>query len=108
MLGMQEVILILAILLLVFGPDKLPRLAKELGKVINEFRKASSGITEALTAPEIAPNPIESGVGEKKAIIDIATKFGVSTDGKPLEKILQEIATEIENKEKNNKLLKAR
>jgi sec-independent protein translocase protein TatA len=41
MLGWQEMILVFAILLLVFGPTKLPKIARELGKAWNEFNKAS-------------------------------------------------------------------
>ncbi|MDY0297925.1 MAG: Sec-independent protein translocase protein TatB [Acidobacteriota bacterium] len=37
-LGFQEIILIFVVVLLVFGPDKLPRFARELGKFIRDFR----------------------------------------------------------------------
>jgi len=46
MIGWQEIILILAILLIVFGPAKLPKLARELGKAWNTIVKASSGLIE--------------------------------------------------------------
>lgn len=91
MLGWQEIILILAILLLVFGPSKLPEIAKELGKAVKEFRKASEGISEAMTTPATA----EGGGNEKKVIIELATKLGISTEGKTLDQISQEIATKI-------------
>ncbi len=45
-LGTQELIIILVIALLIFGPKKLPELARSTGKAINEFRKASSGILD--------------------------------------------------------------
>jgi len=46
-LGMSELILILVIALVVFGPRKLPEVGKSLGKTINEFRRASlSSISE--------------------------------------------------------------
>ncbi|WP_457567613.1 twin-arginine translocase TatA/TatE family subunit [Desulfurobacterium sp.] len=45
-IGTNELILILIITLLIFGPSKLPDLAKSMGKAINEFRKASSGIVD--------------------------------------------------------------
>jgi len=96
LLGWQEIILILAILLLVFGPSKLPEIAKELGKAVKEFRKASEGISEAMTAPDT----MERGSDEKKAISDIAAKLGITTEGKTLDQLTQEIATKIENKEK--------
>lgn len=42
-MGMTELILILVIALVVFGPGKLPEVGKALGKGIQEFRKATSG-----------------------------------------------------------------
>jgi TatA/E family protein of Tat protein translocase len=45
-LGTQELIIILVIALLIFGPKKLPELARSTGKAINEFRKASAGIVD--------------------------------------------------------------
>jgi len=45
-IGMSELILILVIALIVFGPGKLPEVSKALGKSLQEFRKASSEVTE--------------------------------------------------------------
>lgn len=39
-LSMPELLLILVIALVVFGPGKLPEIGKALGKGINEFRRA--------------------------------------------------------------------
>lgn len=39
-LGFTEVLVLGAVVLLVFGPKKLPELAKGLGKGIREFKKA--------------------------------------------------------------------
>ena len=47
-LGMGELMLILAIALLVFGPSKLPALASGLGKAVRSFKKATGGVTEAI------------------------------------------------------------
>jgi TatA/E family protein of Tat protein translocase len=41
-LGGQEIIFILVIALIVFGPRKLPEMGKSLGKMMAEFRKASA------------------------------------------------------------------
>jgi len=38
-LGVQELLIILAIILLIFGPKKLPQLGKALGRTITGFRK---------------------------------------------------------------------
>ena len=39
---MPELILILIIALVVFGPSKLPDIGKALGKSLNEFKKATN------------------------------------------------------------------
>jgi sec-independent protein translocase protein TatA len=43
--SMPELVLILVIALVVFGPGKLPEVGKALGKGIQEFRKATTGET---------------------------------------------------------------
>lgn len=45
-IGMQELVLIGAIALIVFGPRKLPQMARTVGKVMAEFRKATSDFKE--------------------------------------------------------------
>ena len=40
-LGMTEIVVILVIALIIFGPRKLPELGKTLGKSLAQFRKAS-------------------------------------------------------------------
>lgn len=43
-LGAFELILILCIALVVFGPSKLPQIGHSLGEAIKEFRKGTSDI----------------------------------------------------------------
>jgi len=40
-MGMQEILLILAIGLIILGPKKIPEIAKSLGRGIAEFKKAT-------------------------------------------------------------------
>ena len=47
-IGMPEMIIILVIALIVFGPRKLPELGRSLGKSINEFKKASNELRSTL------------------------------------------------------------
>lgn len=47
-LGIPELILILVIALVVFGPKKLPEISKALGKSIKEFRNSISDITDTV------------------------------------------------------------
>ncbi len=51
-LGLPELILILVIALVVFGPGKLPDVGKSLGKGIAEFKKAASEMTKDVTGEE--------------------------------------------------------
>ena len=52
-LGLPELIIILFIALIVFGPKKLPDMGKALGTSIKEFRKATKGIMEDNEKEEI-------------------------------------------------------
>jgi sec-independent protein translocase protein TatA len=95
MLGWQEIILILAILLLVVGPDKLPKLAKELGKAWNIFTNTSSEIMETMSSTQVPEKDDRS-----KLISEVAKKLCVDTDGKTDDQLTKEILTQIINRSK--------
>jgi TatA/E family protein of Tat protein translocase len=40
-IGIQEIVILMVLALLVFGPDKLPELGRRLGRAMREFRRAS-------------------------------------------------------------------
>jgi len=46
-LGLPEIILILVVALLFFGPSRLPSLGKSVGEAIRGFKKGLSGVNEA-------------------------------------------------------------
>jgi sec-independent protein translocase protein TatB len=46
-IGLPELILIMAVALIVVGPERLPELAKALGKGIVELKKAASSLKES-------------------------------------------------------------
>jgi len=65
---MTELLVILGVALIVFGPTRLPELARSLGKAMNEFKRASTDLRQtfreavedqpqstAATPPVIAP-----------------------------------------------------
>ena len=52
-LGVPEIVIILAICLLIFGPKRLPSVGRSLGESIREFR----GIGKQLTGDEDDPRP---------------------------------------------------
>lgn len=60
-LGMPELILILIIALIIFGPKKLPDLGKAMGRGIREFKKATTELKEEIDLKEV-----EDHLKEKK------------------------------------------
>lgn len=63
-MGMTELILILVIALVVFGPGKLPDVGRALGRGIQEFRSATSG--ESAKKEELQEVKNEEKTEEKK------------------------------------------
>jgi TatA/E family protein of Tat protein translocase len=61
-IGMMELAVILVIALLIFGPSKLPEIAKGLGKGIRGFRNAASGLDEV----DITPQENKNELGDVK------------------------------------------
>ena len=47
-LGVGEMVVILLVFLLLFGASKLPEVARSLGKLLGEFKKASKEITKEI------------------------------------------------------------
>ena len=50
-IGMQELLLILIVVLLIFGANKLPEIGGGLGRAIRNFRRASSEPDEIYITP---------------------------------------------------------
>ena len=59
-IGMQEILVILAVGLLVFGANKLPEMGSGLGKAIRNFKRA------ALEPDEVDISPAKEKKEEKK------------------------------------------
>ena len=49
MIGAQEIILILVVVLLLFGGRKIPELMRGLGKGVKEYKKAVNGVEDELS-----------------------------------------------------------
>lgn len=47
-IGMPELVIILVIALIIFGPRKLPELGRSLGRSLGEFKKASNELRSTL------------------------------------------------------------
>jgi TatA/E family protein of Tat protein translocase len=52
-IGMPELIIILIIALIIFGPKKLPEMGKALGRAIKEFKKTSQELKEEIEFDDI-------------------------------------------------------
>jgi sec-independent protein translocase protein TatA len=52
-----ELVVVLLIALIFFGPKRLPELASGLGKSIREFRKSTSEIEDQITGETTTPPP---------------------------------------------------
>ncbi len=49
----EEILLVLAILVLLFGPSKLPQLGSSLGKSMRAFKEGAKGESEKAGEPEV-------------------------------------------------------
>jgi len=85
LIGPWEIALILVIVLILFGPKKLPELARSIGDALRQYRKAQEGVLEEPTKPP-------TGKSEKELLVETAKKLGIKTEGKTMEEISDEIA----------------
>ena len=88
MIAGMEWLIILAIvaIILLWGPSKLPELAKALGRAKGEFEKASRELKN--------PSSTLTGQVERSSnnvLIETAKKLGINTEGKTKEQISEEI-----------------
>jgi sec-independent protein translocase protein TatA len=65
-IGWQELLLILIVALLVFGPRRLPEIAEALGKSIRKFRSATSQATDEVKKELDAASKDAAEAGETK------------------------------------------
>ena len=58
-MGPGELLLVLVLALVVFGPDKMPEIARQIGKTVGELRRVSSEVTREIqrSIQEEPPGP---------------------------------------------------
>ncbi|MDD7983408.1 twin-arginine translocase TatA/TatE family subunit [Lentisphaera marina] len=56
-LGTPEIVMIVVAVLLIFGPKKIPQLARSLGKAKREFNEAKSAFNDAVDEEESKEEP---------------------------------------------------
>lgn len=84
-MGMSELLLILLVALVVVGPRKLPDLAKNLGKGLTEFRKATDDIKSKINEHEVYQDVQNIRKDFKQTVDAMNPRTILETDGAKLE-----------------------
>ncbi|MFH0904203.1 MAG: twin-arginine translocase TatA/TatE family subunit [Methanobacteriota archaeon] len=94
MIGTQELILILIVVLFIFGPSKLPEMARSLGKAAGEFKRAQ--VETELDIKRFNKPPDDKDI----KIHNLAIEMGIDVKNKTSEQLVEEIRLKIRSKEK--------
>ena len=88
-----NILLILGVLavILIWGPQKIPELARSIGRARKEFDEASKGLTNPTA-------PLKQGVSLSDPLIDTAQKLGINTQSKTRQEISDEIVNAAKSK----------
>jgi sec-independent protein translocase protein TatA len=89
-----EWLIVVGILLVVFlwGPQKLPELARSIGLAKKEFEKAAKEASTSISTSSTASTSATSVQPATDPLIVAARSLGISTEGKTKEQIAKEIA----------------
>lgn len=79
-IGLPELLIIVSIALIVFGPNKLPELARAFGKAMREFKKATDEVKESFEAETRDLEELKSTITDDKTLADFVEEVS-----KPLE-----------------------
>ena len=89
-LGTSELLLILVVALIFFGPRKLPQISRQIGKSLAEFRKASDDFKQtwerevALETTEAKPEADHSILPRDNSIIETTIERGRALHDTPV------------------------
>ena len=93
---------VVAIVIIMWGPAKIPEFAKSLGRAKGEFSKAQKEFTEAAlttsntpTYSQPRPAPVNTIKSKDEMLLETAQKLGIPTDGKTREQISEEISIKV-------------
>ena len=78
-IGLPEMLIILAIALIVFGPNKLPELAKAFGRAMREFKKATEEVKESFEAETRDLGELKSHLTDESILTDLTKEINEST-----------------------------
>ncbi|HUK84324.1 MAG TPA: twin-arginine translocase TatA/TatE family subunit [Candidatus Acidoferrum sp.] len=95
---------VVAIVIIMWGPSKIPEFAKALGRAKGEFSKAQKEFTDAaLNTPSATTSgfvdsrsaPATTIKSKDEMLLETAQKLGIPTDGKTREQISEEISIKV-------------
>ena len=94
---------VVAIVIIMWGPSKIPEFARSLGRAKGEFSKAQKEFTDAATATANAPTmsaattvaPTQTLKTKDEMLLETAKNLGIATDGKTREQLSAEISTKV-------------
>ncbi len=93
---------VVAIVIIMWGPSKIPEFARALGRAKGEFSKASKEFENAANAPLITTNTTAAAAAtaatlksKDEVLLETAKNLGISTDGKTREQISEEISAKV-------------
>lgn len=67
-IGIQELILILALALIIFGPRKLPEIGRSIGQGLREFKKATTEMQKSVSLEATEEGKETDNVLESKPV----------------------------------------
>jgi sec-independent protein translocase protein TatA len=87
---------VVAIIIIMWGPAKIPEFARSLGRAKGEFSKAQKEFADAANAPantaDKAPAAQTTIRSRDEMLLATAKDLGISTEGKTKEEISEEIS----------------
>ncbi len=92
LIGFPEMLLIAIVALFLFGPDKIPEMARSLGKAMGEFRKAQMEAENELKKTNEPMNEKDT------KIHNLAIEMGLDVKNKTSEQLVEEIRLKIRSK----------
>lgn len=82
-IGLPEILIIGAIALIVFGPNKLPELAKAFGRAMREFKKATDEVKESFEAETRDLEEIKTAIADENVLGDLAREISTLEEPSP-------------------------
>lgn len=79
-IGLPELLIIAAIALIVFGPNKLPELAKAFGRAMREFRKATEEVKESFEAETKDLEELKDTLTQENLLADLGEEMTTPTE----------------------------